>query len=68
MKEILESSSPLFGRFERVLSIKPFSYIEASRFYPSLSVRDKIAFYSVFGGYPFALKMLHACDGFRTWP
>lgn len=58
MKEILEISSPLFGRFERMLEVKPFSYIEASRFYPSLPIRDKIAFYSVFGGYPFALKMI----------
>ena len=58
MKEMLESSSHLFGRFERVMNIKPFSYIEASSFYPSLSVRDRIGFYSVFGGCPFALKML----------
>ena len=58
MKEILESDSPLFGRFDRVLNIKPFSYIEASLFYPSLAFRDKIAFYAVFGGYPFSLKMI----------
>lgn len=58
MKEMLEEGSPLFGRFGRVLELKPFSYLDAALFYPSLSVRDKIAFYSVFGGYPFALRAL----------
>ena len=58
MKEMLEYGNPLFGRFDRLIELKPFSYLEAARFYPGISVRDKIAFYSVFGGYPFVLKML----------
>ena len=58
MKEMLEEGNPLFGRIERLIKINPFSYYDAARFYPSLSVRDKIAFYSVFGGYPFVLTKL----------
>ena len=58
MKELLESGSPLFGRIGRLLELKPFTYIDASRFYPSLSIRDKIAFYAVFGGYPFVLRRI----------
>ena len=58
MKEMLEEGQPLFGRIGRVLELQPFSYLDSARFYPSLSVRDRIAFYSVFGGYPFALCMI----------
>lgn len=58
MKEMLEEGMPLFGRIGRVISLKPFSYLDAARFYPDLPVRDKIAFYAVFGGYPFVLRYI----------
>ncbi len=58
MKEMLEYDSPLFNRITATLEVRPFNYLESALFYPNLPTRDKIAFYSVFGGYPFALSML----------
>ncbi len=58
MKEILAEDNPLFGRFSLIQHIHDFDYYEASQFYPSLSVRDKVAFYSVFGGCPYVLENL----------
>ncbi len=58
MKELLEESNPLFGRFSLIEHIRDFDYYEASLFYPTLSVRNKIAFYSIFGGSPYVLENL----------
>ncbi len=59
MKELIKESNPLFGRFTKILHIEEFDYYEAAEFYPNLSVKDKIAFYSVFGGSPFVLCNLN---------
>lgn len=56
MKELLKEDNPLFGRFSLIQHIHDFDYYEASKFYPSLSIRDKVAFYSVFGGCPYVLE------------
>ena len=58
MKELLEESNPLFGRFSLIQHIRDFDYLDASRFYPDLSVREKIAYYAVFGGSPYILENL----------
>ncbi len=58
MKELLQEENPLFGRFTKILHIEEFDYYEASEFYPNLSIKNKIAFYSVFGGSPFVLSNL----------
>ena len=58
MKELMEESNPLFGRFSLIQHIRDFDYYDASKFYPELSVRDKVAFYAVFGGSPFVLEHL----------
>ncbi len=58
MKELLEYENPLFSRLKVVIPLTTFDYLESSLFYPNLSIRDKIAFYSVFGGYPFILDKL----------
>ena len=58
MKELLTEDNPLFGRFSLIQHIHDFDYYEASQFYPDLSVRDKVAFYSVFGGCPYVLENL----------
>lgn len=34
-------------------------YLDASKFYPRLSVRDRVAFYAVFGGSPYVLENLN---------
>lgn len=59
MKELLTQDNPLFGRFSLIQHIHDFDYYEASLFYPSLSVRDKVALYSVFGGCPYVLENLN---------
>ena len=58
MKELLTEDNPLFGRFSLIQHIHDFDYYDASKFYPDLPVREKIAFYSVFGGCPYVLENL----------
>ncbi|MCR5189399.1 MAG: hypothetical protein K6C97_10720, partial [Treponema sp.] len=58
MKELLLEENPLFGRFTKVIRLEEFNYYDASKFYPNLNVRDKIRFYSVFGGSPYVLTNL----------
>lgn len=60
MKELLAEDNPLFGRFSLIQHIHDFDYYEASQFYPSLPVRDKVAFYGIFGGCPYVLENLDA--------
>lgn len=59
MKELLMGDNPLFGRFSLIQHIHDFDYYEASHFYPSLSVSDKVAFYGVFGGSPYVLENIN---------
>ncbi len=58
MKELFAEDNPLFGRFTLIQHIHDFDYYEASQFYTNLSVREKIAFYGVFGGSPYVLENL----------
>ena len=58
MKELLTEDNPLFGRFSLILHIHDFDYYDAAKFYPELPVRDKVAFYAVFGGSPYVLENL----------
>lgn len=58
MKELLTESNPLFGRFSLIQHIHNFDYYEAAKFYPVLSVNDKVAYYAVFGGCPYVLENL----------
>ncbi len=58
MKELLAEDNPLFGRFSLIQHIRDFDYYDAAQFYPDLSIREKIAFYSVFGGCPYVLENL----------
>ncbi len=55
MKELLAESNPLFGRFTKIVRLEEMDYLDASRFYPNLSLWDKIRFYCVFGGSPYVL-------------
>lgn len=58
MKELLEESDPLFGRFTSIIHLTEFDYYDSARFCPGLSVREKIRFHSVFGGSPYVLSNL----------
>lgn len=65
MKELLKIDNPLFGRFSLLLHVKEFDYSESSLFYPELNVKDKIAFYSVFGGSPYVLENIDSTLSLR---
>ena len=58
MKELLAEDNPLFGRFSLIQHIHDFDYYDAAQFYPDLPVREKAAFYGVFGGCPYVLENL----------
>ncbi len=58
MKELLAEDNPLFGRFSLIQHIHDFDYYDAAKFYPDLPVREKVAFYGVFGGCPYVLENL----------
>lgn len=58
MKELLAEDNPLFGRFSLIQHIHDFDYYDAAKFYPELPVREKVAFYGVFGGCPYVLENL----------
>ena len=60
MRELLEEDNPLFGRFSLIQHIRDFDYYDASKFYPALPPRQKIAFYAVFGGSPYVLEHLES--------
>lgn len=52
MKEMIEYSNPLYGRFDDVIEVKEHNYLEASLYYPSYSNEDKVMLYAIFGGEP----------------
>lgn len=58
MKSLLNEKNALYGRFDTVMQLKELNYIDASEFYPDLSVYDKVGFYSVFGGSPFVNEFI----------
>ena len=58
MKQLTEHKSPLYGRFQDVIELSQFNYLEAKEMLNTLSNRDLIAFYSVFGGSPYVLERL----------
>ena len=53
MKDLLNENNALYGRFSSIIQLKELSYLDAAKFYPDLTVYDKVAFFSVFGGSPF---------------
>lgn len=63
MKALIEKKNPLYGRFNTIIHLHEFNYLEASSFYPYLSNYDKVAFYAVFGGSPY---ILHQLDETKT--
>ncbi|MBO6262355.1 MAG: AAA family ATPase [Bacilli bacterium] len=58
MKDLLVEGNPLYGRFSLTINLPELNYCEVSQFYEDLSIRDKVAFYAVFGGSPFINKQI----------
>lgn len=59
MNELNSKGNPLFGRFNLIQELLDMDYRQSAEFYPHLSADQKIRFYSVFGGSPFANSNLN---------
>lgn len=53
MKDMIEYSKPLYGRFSEIILLTEHDYYESSLYYQNYSDEDKVLLYSVFGGEPF---------------
>ena len=51
-REVLGSTSPLFGRRTAQIHLQPFGYLEAARFHPRWSETDRAKAYFLVGGLP----------------
>lgn len=58
MKQLVEHKNPLYGRFSDVIALSQFNYLDAKKMLPTLSNKDLVAFYSVFGGSPYVLERI----------
>ena len=56
MKGLLDYSNPLYGRFDVIINLEPFTYLEVKEMFPSLSNENIVELYSVFGGSPYVLS------------
>ena len=56
MRELLDYKSPLYGRFDVVINLEPFNYLEASEMLSPLSNNQMVQVYSIFGGSPYVLS------------
>ena len=65
MKSLIEHESPLFGRIDLTLELKPMDYFDAAKFNPAFSPEDKIRLYSVFGGIPFYNRLVDQSQSVR---
>ena len=66
MKKLLERENPLFGRFRPIIHLEAMDYLDSALFYPNMDIREKISFYSVFGGSPYINDSLSPEEGLRA--
>lgn len=65
MDHLLDADHPLHGRFLYKICLQAFDYYESSKFYPEVSLEDKIRYYSVLGGVPYYLSMIDSKKTFE---
>ena len=65
MKSLIEHESPLYGRIDLALELKPMDYFDAAKFYPGFSPEDKVRLYSVFGGIPYYNRLIDQASSAR---
>lgn len=58
MKSLLLVQSPLYGRIDLTMELKPMDYYESALFYRTFSDEDKVKLYSVFGGIPYYNRLI----------
>jgi AAA+ ATPase superfamily predicted ATPase len=56
MKEILEYKSPLYGRRDLSMELKPLSFFDSIKFY-NLSIEEIVKIFGITGGIPLYLKL-----------
>ena len=61
--EVLSEKSPIFGRRENQINLKPFNYIEAAEFTPGYTLEEKAICYGITGG---IAKYLSLIDNKKT--
>jgi hypothetical protein len=64
-REVLSFKAPLYGRRTGQLRLKPFSFYEASEFFPELPFDDRLLYYSVMGGNPSYLSRVNPKRSFE---
>ncbi len=65
MSGLLEYSNPLHGRFDTVINLEPFSYLEVKEMFPLLPNNGIIRLYAVFGGSPYVLSKYNQTKSFE---
>jgi len=65
MKELLKKENPLFGRFTCVKNLLDMDYFDSAKFYPKCAIKEKIEYYSLFGGSPFSNSALEPDRGLK---
>lgn len=58
MEKMIDQPSHSYGRFQRIICLRPFDYYDSAKFYPEYSPEDKIMLYSVFGGVAYFNAMI----------
>lgn len=58
MARLVDYDAPLYGRFNEIIALRPFDYLDSGKFFPSCSLEDKFSYYAVFGGVAFNLTCL----------
>ena len=66
MKKLLDKDNPLFGRFRPIIHLQAMDYLDSALFYQDREIRERIAFYSVFGGCPYINDRLKPEEGLRS--
>lgn len=65
MRDMIDYSMPLFGRFTEVIELKEQNYLDSSKYYDNYSYEDKIAMFSVLGGEPYYNSLVNYNNTFE---
>lgn len=65
MKELLNEENPLFGRFNLIIHLEEFDYLDSAEFFKEADIRKKIENYAVFGGSPYVLATIEGMSSLK---
>ncbi|MBQ4254854.1 MAG: ATP-binding protein [Bacilli bacterium] len=65
MKQLIDKSAPLYGRFHEIIDLHVFDYYDSAKFYSTLPNEEKVKYYSVFGGTAFNIIKLDYSKSFE---